>query len=166
MSAVTPPRADLRGGNQSEDSFAMLEATFTASGILCLFAGNRRAFQRTGGRKVLNLLTSTRIRATPRGSGVRQTSLSKHGFLSGGVCVRGLREVYRRRSSLSTRLKRYGHEARYRHNTACANPRGSQFVPLMAVRLRRLRPKAYGKTYWQLNSIFLPGGNFRVAGPR
>jgi len=38
MSALTPPRADLRGGNQSADSFATSRSIFTPSTTLCFFA--------------------------------------------------------------------------------------------------------------------------------
>ena len=43
MSAATPPRADSRGGNQSEDSFEISKSIFTQSVILCLFAESQRA---------------------------------------------------------------------------------------------------------------------------
>ena len=39
VSALTPPRADLRGGNQSDDSFAISRRIFATSTTLCLFAG-------------------------------------------------------------------------------------------------------------------------------
>ena len=46
MSAFTPPRADLRGGNQSADSFATSGRIFALSTTLCFFA---RRFRAVGG---------------------------------------------------------------------------------------------------------------------
>ena len=43
MSALTPPRADLRGENQSEDSFAISSRIFKAFPVLCLLARSFRA---------------------------------------------------------------------------------------------------------------------------
>ena len=42
MRAFTPPRAALRGGNQSEDSLAISRRIFKPSPVLCLFAGSHR----------------------------------------------------------------------------------------------------------------------------
>jgi len=90
MSAFTPPRADLRGGNQSEDSFATSRRIFKAFPVLCLFAGGFRAVrgpnQLSEGYKPL---TSTLVRVTPRPRRVCWTSLSEHGFTSGtvGGCI-------------------------------------------------------------------------------
>jgi len=42
MSALTPPRADLRGGNQSDDSFATSRRILAPSTVLRLFAVNRQ----------------------------------------------------------------------------------------------------------------------------
>ena len=84
MSAVTPPRADLRGGSQSEDSFEISRRIFTQSVILCPFAESRRAANELIARKVpLDPLTSAWIRVAPRGSRIFQTPLSKHGFVAG-----------------------------------------------------------------------------------
>lgn len=38
MSAVIPPKQDLRGGKTSADSFAMSSSTFVTSSIRCFFA--------------------------------------------------------------------------------------------------------------------------------
>ena len=38
MSALTPPRADLRGGHQSDDSFAMSKSIVKMSTALCTFS--------------------------------------------------------------------------------------------------------------------------------
>ena len=43
MSAFTPPRADLRGGNQPADSFATSRSIFAPSTTFCLFARRTRA---------------------------------------------------------------------------------------------------------------------------
>ena len=85
MIALTPPRADLRGGNQSDDSFATSRAIFTRFAILCLFAGRRRTIKELCARMVLNPLTSARIRVTLRGSRIRQKPHSRHGFVSEGA---------------------------------------------------------------------------------
>ena len=54
MSAFTPPRADLRGGSQSEDSLAILRSIFfTLSTTLCLFAGSHRAVKGFSASEVL-----------------------------------------------------------------------------------------------------------------
>ena len=82
MSAVTPPRADLRGGSQSEDSFEISRRIFTQSVILCLFAESRWATNELAAQKALDPLTSAWIRATPRGSSIRQMPFSMHGFFS------------------------------------------------------------------------------------
>jgi hypothetical protein len=42
MSAFTPPRAALRGGNQSDDSFAMSRRISTLPVALCLLAVKRQ----------------------------------------------------------------------------------------------------------------------------
>ena len=42
MSAFTPPRAALRGGNQSDDSFAISRRIFVPSVALCLLAVKRQ----------------------------------------------------------------------------------------------------------------------------
>ena len=52
----TPPRADLRGGSQSEDSFAISRSIFTPSVTLCLFARNSEVVKGLTTRKVLTHL--------------------------------------------------------------------------------------------------------------
>ena len=48
MTALTPPRADLRGGNQSDDSFPMPNSTLAQSPALCTFSTDCQNFRGQG----------------------------------------------------------------------------------------------------------------------
>ena len=61
----------------------MSRSTLTPSAILCFFAGSHRTVRGLIPRKVSNPLTSVLI--VPGGLRDRETSLSKHGFVSGSV---------------------------------------------------------------------------------
>src|SRR6266478_2067091 len=79
MSAFTPPRADLRGGNQSADSLTS-RRIFASS---CSFARTFQAVRGVTPRKVSNPLTSALIQITLRCSGFRPIArLAKHVFAS------------------------------------------------------------------------------------
>ena len=75
-SALTPPRADLRGGNQSADSFAISRRIFMPSVTLCFFTKSHRVVRGLIEQKVLKLLTWTWIGGRVR---VLWASLSEHG---------------------------------------------------------------------------------------
>ena len=98
MRALTPPRAELRGGNQSADSSATSRRIFASFASLCFFAGRSRAVRGLTPRRVLDPLTSTLIQVTPGGLAFRPIVFSKH-VLGGCSCG----EVdYLRPSSLAT----------------------------------------------------------------
>ena len=78
MRALTPPRAGLRGGNQSADSSAMSRRIFASSVAFCFFAGTSRAVGGLTLWRVLNPLTSTLIQVTPRCSGFCPFVFAKH----------------------------------------------------------------------------------------
>ena len=70
MSAFTPPRADLRGGNQSEDSFAISRRIFAPPTTLCLFAvrfEQSRVYS-TEGVESAHIDSDQRCSQGPRGS--------------------------------------------------------------------------------------------------
>ena len=102
MSAFTPPRADLRGGNQSAGSFIMSRRIFAQSASLCFFANNFQMIRGLTPREA-NPLTLALIRAIPRGSGSRQSSFSNHVHTSDRWYVR---EQWVVRKSLSAKATR------------------------------------------------------------
>jgi len=123
MSAFTKPRADFKGGKQSEDSFATSRSTFTPSATLCLCAGSQRTVRWLIPRKVLNTLTSAWVRVTLGNSEVRRASLPKHGFVSGTERGSGAG-----RSSSFAGVRHNSHEARSSGGDGSRQSRTNQFI--------------------------------------
>ena len=86
MSAFTPPRAALRGGNQSADSFAISRRISAQPMTLCFFAGKSKIINMLTVQTRMDELTTPDIMIVPRGAENRWTSLSEHGFALGSGC--------------------------------------------------------------------------------
>lgn len=143
MSAFTPPRADFKGGKQSEDAPAISRSIFTPSTTLCLFAGELS----TGWLHERRWINPHRLGLeflpeTAESVGRRFRNMAPFRGMFGSV----VGEVESRRPHGSSALT--GHmtvmwAARCAHNniTSRINPSTNQFIPVLCANTTLARPR-------------------------